>query len=227
MRNAIKTGAILAASVIAAPAAAEFELSFYVGTQSVDSSTGSGYLPGGAPINRSIDWKGKPFSSPFYYGGRAMWWLDNDIGFGLEGTHTKAYASQADMAAIGVSRLELSDGHNILTANVMKRWPGAFEKSPKVTPYVGAGLGVAIPHVDVQVLGSGIRTFGYENTGPAARAIAGLKYDLTENWALFSEYQATWSDNEITIDPAPGQLPGKLNTDLITHAVNVGVSYSF
>ncbi len=227
MKNVVKTAAIVAASAIAAPAAAEVELSFYIGTQSVDGSTASGYLPGGAPVNRSVDWKGKPFESPFYYGGRAIWWMDNNIGFGIEGTHTKAYASQADMAAIGVSRLELSDGHNIITANVMKRWPGAFKATPKFTPYVGAGVGVAIPHVDVQVNGSGIRTFGYETTGPALRAIAGMKYDLTEKWALFGEYQATWSDNDITIDPALGQLPGKLNTELVTHAVNVGVSYSF
>ncbi|NHQ75621.1 porin family protein [Roseovarius gahaiensis] len=227
MKNVIKIAAVAAASAMAAPAAAEVELSFYIGTQSVDGSTASGYLPGGAPVSRSVDWKGKPFESPFYYGGRAIWWMDNNIGFGLEGTHSKAYASQADMAAIGVSRLELSDGHNIITANVMKRWPGAFKATPKFTPYVGAGVGVAIPHVDAQVNASGIRTFGYETTGLAVRAIAGLKYDLTEKWALFGEYQAVWSDNEITIDPAPGQLPGKLNTELLTHAVNVGVSYSF
>ena len=227
MKNVVKAAAILATTAVAAPAAAEMELSLYVGTQSVDGSTGSGYLPGGAPISRSVDWEGKPFDSPIYYGGRAMWWLDNDIGFGIEGTHTKAYASQADMAAIGVSRLELSDGHNIITANVMKRWPGVFKATPKFTPYVGAGIGVAIPHVDIQVLGSGVRTFGYETTGPAVRAIAGLKYDLTENWALFGEYQAVWSDNDITIDPAFGQLPGKLNTELLTHAVNIGISYSF
>jgi len=227
MKNVVKIAAVVATSAIAAPAAAEVELSFYIGTQSVDGSTASGYLPGGAPVNRSVDWKGKPFENPFYYGGRAIWWMDNNIGFGIEGTHTKAYASQADMAAIGVSRLELSDGHNIITANVMKRWPGAFKTTPKFTPYIGAGVGVAIPHVDVQVNGSPIRTFGYETTGPALRAIAGLKYDLTEKWALFGEYQAVWSDNEITIDPAPGQLPGKLNTELVTHAVNVGVSYSF
>lgn len=227
MKNVIKIAALAALPAIATPAAAEVELSFYIGTQSVDGSTASGYLPGGTPVSRSVDWEGKPFESPFYYGGRAIWWMDNNIGFGIEGTHTKAYASQADMAAIGVSRLELSDGHNIITANVMKRWPGAFKATPKFTPYVGAGVGVAIPHVDAQVNTSGIRTFGYETTGPALRAIAGLKYDLTEKWALFGEYQAVWSDNDITIDPAPGQLPGKLNTELLTHAVNVGVSYSF
>ena len=220
---------LAALALVASPAAAEMELSFYMGVQSVAESTGSGTLPGGAPFSRKFDWEANPLDNPFYYGGRAIWWTKNDFGFGLEGTHTKAYASGADMAAIGVSRLELSDGHNIITANVMKRWPGAFEGS-RFTPYAGAGIGVAIPHVDVQVIGSTGRTFGYETTGLALRGIAGMKYDLNDRWALFGEYQATWSDNDITIDPDPavaGQTAGKLKTDITTHAVNIGVSYSF
>ena len=112
---------------------------------------------------------------------------------------------------------------------VMKRWPGVF-KNESFTPYVGAGVGVAIPHVDVTIIGATNRTFGYETTGPALRGIAGIKYNLNERWALFSEYQFTWSDNDITIDPDPavlGQLPGKISTEILTHAVNFGISYSF
>lgn len=213
---------------LAAPAAAEMELSLYLGVQELSDSSGSGFLPGGAPISRSFNWEGNSLDAPIYYGARAIWWMPSDIGFGLEGTHTKAYASAADKAAIGVSRFELSDGHNIITANVMKRWPDAF--AAKLTPYVGVGVGVAIPHVDAQVLGSAQRTYDYEFTGPAIRGIAGMKYDFNENWAVFGEYQFTWSDNDITIDAdptVPGQLDGKLNTELLTHAINIGIAYSF
>lgn len=221
--------ACAALMLMSAPAWAEVELSLYLGVQSVQESTGTGTLPGGAAFSRRFDWEGRPLENPFYYGGRAMWWTQNNFGFGIEGTHAKAYSSVADMAAIGVSRLELSDGHNIITANVMKRWPDAF-KGSKFTPYVGAGVGLAIPHVDIQVIGASNRTFDFEATGPAVRGIAGLKYDLNDRWALFSEYQITWSDNDITIDPdptVPGQLPGSLDVELITHAVNFGFSYSF
>lgn len=214
---------------LATPAMAEMEVSLYLGVQSVDESTGTGTLPGGAPINRKFDWEGKPFDNPIYYGGRATWWTANNLGFAFEGTHTKAYASAADKAALGVSKLELSDGHNIFTLNIMKRWPDAFAAS-RFTPYLGAGLGIAVPHVDIQVIGSTGRTFGYEQTGIAARGIAGMKYDINEKWALFGEYQIVWSDNDITIDPDPavaGQTAGKLRTELVTHAVNVGISYSF
>lgn len=213
----------------AAPASAETELSLYLGWQGVSDSTGSGTLPGGAPFSREFDWQGKPFDAPIYYGGRATWWMQNDIGVGIEGTHTKAYASAGDLAALGLSRLELSDGHNIITANVLKRWPGLLKGAP-ITPYAGAGVGVAIPHVDVQVPGAANRTYGYEYTGPAVRGIAGLKYALNDRWAVFGEYQVTWSDNDITIDPDPtvaGQTAGQLETEITTHALNVGVSYSF
>ena len=227
----MKSLKIAAAALVAlaSPAAAELELSVYLGLQGVQDSTASGTLPGGAPFSRKMDWEGKSLDTPFYYGGRVMWWTDSNLGFGIEGTHAKAYASSADMAALGVSKLELSDGHNIFTFNVMKRFPEAFANG-KLTPYIGAGLGVAVPHADIQVIGSTGRTFGYEQTGIAARGIAGLKYDINETWAVFGEYQATWSDNDITIDPDPavaGQAPGKLNTTLVTHAINIGISYSF
>ncbi|MEO0752301.1 MAG: outer membrane beta-barrel protein [Pseudomonadota bacterium] len=219
--------AIAALFVTAAPAAAELELSFYLGWQETDDSTVSGTLPGGVPVNRGINWSGDSFDSPIYYGGRAIWWTQTDWGFGLEGTHTKAYASAADIIALGLTRFELSDGHNIFTVNAMKRWPGAFATG-RLTPYLGGGVGIAVPHVDIQIAGAIPRTYGFEQTGLALRGIAGLKYNLTESWALFGEYQFTWSDNDLTVDPiALGQIPGSLSTEILTHAINVGVSYSF
>ena len=217
---------LIALIAMATPAAAEFELSLYLGAQGVTESTASGTLPDGTAFSRSIGWEGRPFEAPFYYGGRAMWWTQSNWGFGLEGTHTKAYAPDADAAAIGLARFELSDGHNIFTANVMKRWPGLFN-SGKFTPYLGGGVGIAVPHVDALATGATNRTFDYENTGPALRGIAGVKYDFNDRWAIFSEYQITWSDNDITIDPDAGQPSGRLNAELLTHAVNFGISYSF
>ena len=115
--------ALAALVLMASPAAAEVELSFYLGWQATADSTGSGTLPGGAAFSRRFDWDARPFDSPIYYGGRAIYWTQSNWGFGVEGTHTKAYASPLDLAALGLSRLELSDGHNIITANAMKRFP--------------------------------------------------------------------------------------------------------
>ena len=66
--------AAAATMLSAVPAAAEWELSLYLGVQSVRESSVSGTLPGGAPVSQNFDWEGRPLESPFYYGGRAMWW---------------------------------------------------------------------------------------------------------------------------------------------------------
>ena len=231
--------ALAAVLLSAGPAAAEMELSLYLGWQSTDDSTASGTLPGGVAFSRNIDWEAKPFEGPIYYGGRAIWWTERDFGFGLEGTHTKAYASAADLAALGLNRFELSDGNNIFTANAMKRWPGLFNgvngavgRGPDrgFTPYLGAGIGISVPNVDAQVVGSPVRTHEYQFGGVALRGIAGMKYEINDRWAVFGEYQITWSANDITIDPnplVPGQAPGDVSTDVVTHAVNFGISFSF
>lgn len=209
--------ALLAAG--ASPAMAEMEISIYGGSQSSPHSRVSGSYPGtGAQYNALIGWEGKSFAPPPYYGARAMWWRRPDLGFGIELTHAKTYAPAAERAAIGFDRMEFSDGHNILTFNVMKRWNDRFGS---FTPYVGAGVGLAIPHVDVSAA-NGFRSLGYQLTGPAVRGIAGAKFDLNDSWALFGEYQFTYSANKASL-PAGGSL----NTDIITNAINVGVSFSF
>ncbi len=213
----IAVTALFIALGLAAPASAEIELSFYGGSQSSPHSRIEGTAPGtGAPYSALIGWEGKSFSPPPYYGLRAMWWKPNNLGFGVELTHTKAYAPQSEMPA-GFSRLEFTDGHNILTANVMKRWPDQWKF---ITPYVGAGIGLAIPHVDV--FANGEKTYGYQVTGPAAKAIAGVKYDLTDRWAVFTEYQFTYSKNEAELEGG-----GTMSFPLITNAINVGVALNF
>lgn len=221
MLTRLKT-TLVALVLMASPAMAEMELSFYMGHQSLPHSRATGTVPGtGAAYNRLIKWEGKPFSMPPYYGTRAMWWQDSGWGFGLEFTHTKAYASATDMAALGFSRLEFSDGHNIITLNAMKRWEN---KWGNWTPYAGGGLGIALPHVDAQA-GASPRTYGYQFAGPALRLTAGAKYDLSDRWALFSEYQFTISDNAVTFDDPV--TPGSMNVVLKTNAVNFGISMKF
>ena len=165
-----------------------------------------------------IGWEGRSFEAPPYYGARATWWRRPDLGFGIEFTHAKVYAPVAEHSALGFTSMELTDGLNILTFNVTKRWNDRFGA---FTPYVGAGVGIAVPHVDV-TSANGFRTFGYQFTGPAVRLTAGAKYDLTDNWALFSEYQFTYSSNKAELVGG-----GTFNSDIITNAVNFGVSYRF
>lgn len=216
--KALKTAVTLI--VLAAPAAAEIEISVYGGSQSLPHSRITGDVAG-TPVSKLIGWTGKSFAAPPYYGARATWWRTDTFGIGVELTHAKAYAPNAEMAP-QFSRLEFTDGHNIVTINANRRWPGQWANG-KLTPYVMAGVGVAIPHVDIQPTTPGApHTYGYQVSGPAVKVGAGIKYDINARWAVFTEYQFTWSDNEVELDGG-----GKLKTELLTNAVNFGVSYKF
>ncbi|CUH78628.1 outer membrane protein [Tropicibacter naphthalenivorans] len=217
MRHLILSTALV--SALAAPAAAEVELSFYTGWQTLPHSRISGDLPnGGGSYDELVGWTGKSFSPPPYYGARATWWRTEDLGFALEYTHTKAYMPSATRAKLGFSRMEFSDGHNVATVNVMKRWSN---KWGNVTPYVGGGIGFAFPHVDA-THASGSRTYGFQLTGPAVRAIAGASYQINDRYSLFGEYQFTFSHNNGTFDQG-----GTFKTNIKTNALNVGFSVNF
>ena len=215
----LKSLALFGALFIAAPAAAaEREISIYTGHQSLPHSDVDGSNPVVGPFTEFVKWEGKPFVMPPYYGARAMWWRESGLGFGIEYTHTKAYASAANKTNLGFNRLEFSDGHNIITANVAKRWDN---KWGKFTPYVGAGLGIAMPHVDALDT-AGNKTYGFQYAGPAIRLTAGAKYDINARWAAFADYQFTASWNDVDLTGG-----GFLSTRLFTNAFNVGVSMKF
>ena len=204
---------------MASTASAENELSFYTGIQESPHSRVRGNDPGGVGAFSFLStWEGRSFEMPPYYGFRYTRWTSDTLGFGVDFTHNKVYADSATLASSGFTRLEFTDGLNILTANVWRRWPGAL--GDKLTPYAGVGLGVAIPHVDVESAGG--KTFEYQVTGPAAMWAAGVKYNFNDRWGVFGEYKGTYSQNEATLSNG-----GTLSSDILTNAVNIGVSFSF
>lgn len=199
-------------------AQAEVELSIYGGWQSAPHSdvtiSGDPLIP---DDEFTAGWEGRPFEMPPYYGVRATWWRSEALGFGLDINHTKVYADDETLAASGLERFEFSDGLNIITVNVFRRWQDAFGP---MTPYVGGGLGVAVPHVEVT--GSGSETFEYQLTGPAVAWMAGATYPISDRWSVFGEYKGTYSQNTADLDTG-----GTLETDVVTNAFNLGVSFDF
>ncbi|MFW2588694.1 outer membrane protein [Sagittula sp. SSi028] len=217
MKNVILGAAIVAGLTTAA--AAETELSFYTGWQTLPHSRISGELPnGGGDYDELVGWKGDSFAAPPYYGARAMWWQPSGLGFGVEYTHTKAYADDDTLDTLGFSQLEFTDGHNVLTANVHKRWE---DRWGNITPYVGGGLGIAFPHVDADHE-SGSNTYGFQVTGPAVRLTAGASMPINDRFSVFGEYQFTYSTNEGDFEDG-----GSFDTDIKTNALNIGVSLNF
>ncbi|MCL7409425.1 outer membrane protein [Marivivens donghaensis] len=219
-----KAKLLTAIAFVALPtfAAAEFEISGYTGTQGAPHSpvTMDDDENGGV-TSYTFGWEGKPFAMPPYYGFRGTWWRTDNLGFGVEYTHSKVYADADSLAAANYERFELTDGINVLTANATYRWNDKWA-SGAVTPYVGGGLGFTFPHVDIQADGGATHTWEYQITGAAARLYAGAKYDLSDTWAVFGEYQFTYSKQDIDLDNG-----GNVQFNLITNALNVGLSYTF
>jgi len=205
---------------IASSAAAEFELSAYSGWQTAPHSRATGDYPTatGGSFDTLTGWDGKSFEMPPYYGLRGTWWRSPELGFGVEFTHAKVYARPSERPA-GFSRLEFTDGHNVLTFNVTRRWEDQWGS---VSPYVGGGLGLAVPHVDVEHPASGSKTYGYQLTGAAARLTAGVAYPLNDRFSMFGEYQFTYSNNSAELEGG-----GSLNTEIKTNALNLGLSLNF
>lgn len=208
---------VCAALGAANPALAEVELSFYGGLQ--------GALPSDVTIaddaaiadsSFEIDWEGRSFEAPPYYGIRVTRWQSPTFGYGVEFAHSKVYPKDGALPE-GISRLEFTDGLNTLTANAYYRWQNALGD---ITPYVGGGVGLSIPHVEVSAEDS--RTFGYQVTGPAATVIAGARMPIAENWSVFGEYKGTYTANEGDLEAG-----GTVSSDIFTNALNVGVSFNF
>lgn len=172
-------------------------------------------------LHFTAGWEGKSFVMPPYYGLRGTWWLDDvgmpNVGLTIDFSHTKVYADAETMASTpGWTHFEFTDGLNVLTANVLYK----FEPLDAWTPYVGGGLGVVVPHVEV-IRPSG-ETFGYQYGGPAAQLQAGVDYRITDNWSAFVEYKFNYAMVDVAIDSG-----ARLKTNIITNALNIGISYHF
>ncbi|MBP1850486.1 outer membrane protein [Rhizobium halophytocola] len=204
--------------MITPPAArAEMAISAYGGVQSaphshVDLSDGPDFTAG---------WEGKSFAAPPYYGVRATWWMEDlghpNLGLSLDYTHDKVYADDETLSKSGFSHFEFTDGLNLLTLNALYRMP---IDGTKFVPYVGAGAGINVPHVEV-ARGSGT-TFEYQFGGPTVQAQAGVAYQFTDHLAAFAEYKGNYSWVDVDIDNG-----ASLKTNIMTNAINVGVTFSW
>lgn len=221
MRSSVITllvAASTAALLCGSPAlAGDFEISAYGGYQTaphsdVDVSDQPSFTAG---------WEGNSFKAPQYYGFRGTYWFDEgrlaNWGVSLDYTHAKVYSTQGTMAEAGWSHFEFTDGLNLLTVNAIRQFP--LEDS-KFVPYLGAGAGINVPHVEV-TRGSG-RTFDYQIGGATLQAQAGIKYQFTEGWSAFAEYKGNYSFVNVDIDSG-----ATLKTNILTNAFNLGISYRF
>jgi lipid A oxidase len=217
-------------------ASADLQLGAYGGTAYTGESDLNLVQPGGTDMTfGDIAWEGKPFRRPPYYGYRAIYWPSDRYGVMLDFTHIKAIAikdrpvqqsgfkdgdrvpPQAPVSAT-LKRLEFTHGYNLLTLNALRR--GAL-RGPNLMPYFGLGLGVAIPHVEVERADKpqSVRTFEYQITGPALQLLGGIEWRFGRRLSLFVEYK-------LSCAMMRGDLVGggKVTTNLCTHQLPLGVA---
>lgn len=208
----------LVLALAAGPAAAEVEVQLYFGPQGAADSDVEVDEPGGAGlVELDVDWEGRSFEAPPHYGVRVTRWR-GDLGFGGEFEHQKVHASDETLAASGFDRLEFTDGHNLLTAHVARRFPVAG----RLVPYVGAGAGAILPWVEVRTAAGRRGTDELRLGGPAVVAFAGASYALTDRWALFGEVKGSYAWIDVDLEGG-----GTLETEVATGAVNLGASLRF
>jgi len=217
-------------------ASADLQLGAYLGPAYTGGSDLNLVQPGGTDMTfRDIAWEGRPFRRPPYYGYRAIYWPSDRYGVMLDFTHIKAIAikdrpvqqsgfkdgdhvpPQAPISAT-LKRLEFTHGYNLLTLNALRR--GA-SRGPNLIPYFGLGLGVAIPHVEVERADTpqSARTFEYQLTGPALQLLGGIEWRFGRRLSLFVEYKLSCA--MIRGDLVGG---GKVTTNLCTHQLPLGLA---
>ena len=167
-------------------------------------------------------WEGESFESPIYYGYRLSvnGLEDTDLEFAVDFNHSKVKAKNLPG---NLERLEFTDGINTLTLLALYKIDSLVVKNTELDPYVGVGIGIAYPHVDVEgAAGTEGKTYDYQRTGPAYQVMAGLRYYLAESWKTFAEYRITYTPMKADLDGG-----GQIKTDILNNQVSVGVIYSF
>lgn len=200
---------------LGASARAEVGIGLYGGWQAAARSDAS--VEGGAALpdrNLSGFWDAPSSAAPSQRGVRATWWpgrFGGRLGFGVD-------VNRADGGAPGEpgpGRIEPADRLDVLTLNGLGRWP---EVVGSLTPYVGGGVGVALPRAG----GEGAGAWDDQTAGPAATLMAGASVPVGESWSVFGEYRGTYAVNRAELDGG-----GTLEAEVLTKAINLGVSFSF
>ena len=219
---------IALAAVAATPAAAEMTISAAIGANASPHSELDYDFANGVSGDVGVGWDGASFEFPPVYSVRATYWMDDydlpQLGLGLTFTHAKVKADLDDPELRDFSTLEFTDGINFLTGSLYYRFDMgdrfAGTVAERLTPYVGAGAGLTIPHVEVSGPSLAADTREYQVTGVAFEATAGVDYAFTDRISGFVEYKGNYG--HVDADIAGG---GSLDTNIISNQVFVGLTY--
>ena len=170
------------------------------------------------PFKFTAGWEGRSFSFPPYYGVRLTNWNSKD-GWGVDFTHSKAYADQLTLNKMGFELLQFTDGINNVTIHRQTQID-AFTEG--YLPYYGYGVGIIVPHVEFQVDKALSRTFEYQYGGPTVALNSGIKVKIKKNRFMFAEYKFTAAWLNVNLNGG-----GNIKTRILTNALNFGLGFEF
>ena len=247
LRCLVLGAAVVAWSFAPDVCAGEFVASVYGGKAWTGKTDVTLHQPGGTDLTfEKVAWDDQSFERPYYWGARLTWWSNSgrsaasNAGWGaaLDFTHAKATADLNQNVRVSGTRggtpvnaveplgntfttLAFTHGLNLLIANAMYRWRSwRTDAFGEVRPYVGAGFGVAWPHVEVGV--GGQFADGYRLTGAAYQGLVGLDFKAFERVSIFIEYKLSQAD--IHTDIAGG---GSVRLRPWTQHAVLGAAYLF
>lgn len=237
MKRVIRAAMGLGLACLAAPACADglWRVSLYGGYVSSNDSDVDYLSPAGDRLKfDNVSWESKSFESPPYWGLRIGRWLSEDSRFGiaLDYVHAKVIAERHEAVHVSgtrgglpidtreplsttFNRFEYTDGLNLVTANLLYRFPFG----ERFEPYLGVGVGAAIPHVEVE--SGALREWDYQLAGPTAQALAGVSMNVASWAALFAEYRGGY----VSLDADVGT--GSVEHDLWSNHVAFGLTVKF
>ena len=198
---------------------AEWILAVYIGTaHTVSAPLHVTQPPTGTALTLSdVDYEGRSFTPPFYYGYRlSVFPRAATFGVEAEFIHLKAYAhTDRDTNIVGmlnhqavdrrgrvndvVERLSMSHGLNLILVNAVLRrtFPRHPNGAAAMQVAVRVGAGPTIPHPESIVAGASHE--GYELGAAALHAAAGVEYRLNRRFAVMAEYKFTHTAQRMTI----------------------------
>ncbi|MBA3831213.1 MAG: outer membrane beta-barrel protein [Chthoniobacterales bacterium] len=234
---------LLACAGFVPSARAEFDLSIFTGVALSQNSDLDLHQSGGTDLTfHDVSFEGRDFETPPFYGARLLWFPSQDAhwGFGAEFFHIKLYAQTGDTVhvtgqrnGIGVDdnepiddtlqQFSISHGLNYALADVVYRWQLGNRGEDflgHLQPYVGLGLGAAIPHVESEVNGNFHEEYQFH--GPGVQGLAGVNVNLTKHWGLLFEYKFTYANLDSLDIPN-----GSIEVTPLTHNIVAGLTFSF
>jgi len=210
--SCLAAGALLA---LPASASAEWYVQAYLGASHTFAATLTLDRPSSDVHSTftGVTLDGRSFESPPYYGYRGGW-TTGRLGFEVELTHLKVFASPGALGPL-VGRFSISHGLNLLVGNIV--WREAIARRVRIA--FRGGAGIAIPHGESRI--NGVDQEQYEISSVALEGAAGPEFVLARHLRAFAEYKLSSAAPHVSV--AGGTMSGRYTSQHV--AAGMGVAW--